>query len=273
MPNKNFLEEYPLFKKFNDKLPSYISEWSKPSINMLCGDCKSVQTFSMINEYFEFYNNFKLNFHDIVKIESTTRLLYQCQSCKIFKRQFHIFFCPSLDYYYKFGQYPEWEIKIDKNLEKMLDEHVSTFRKGLVCESQGYGIGAFSYYRRITETIIDKLLNSITDLIEDEKKEEYLNALEKVKMTRVAQEKIELVKDLLPSILKPDGANTLGVLHRELSQGLHAEMDEECLENACHIREVLTFLIRQILLSKESAKTFTASMKKILEKKSGKNSH
>jgi hypothetical protein len=159
---------------------------------------------------------------------------------------------------------------MDKNLELTLGIHAKTFRKGLVCESQGYGIAAFSYYRRITETIIDELLDSITDLIENEKKEEYHKALENTKKTRVTQEKIDLIKDLLPSILRPNGVNPFGVLHSELSEGLHADTDENCLENASHIRDILTFLINQIILSKESAKQFTTSMKILLEKKSEK---
>jgi len=265
MPNKEFLEEYPLLRKFKAELPSKLDAYPKPSINMFCRDCKSVQTFRMINDYHEFYR-----YSNVQAKDEKVRLLYQCQSCEKFTRQFHIYISPNLDYCYKFGQYPEWEIKMDRNLEITLDKHASTFRKGLVCESQGYGIGAFSYYRRITEIIIDELLDSITDLIEPEKKSEYAIALENTKKTRVTQDKIDLVKDLLPNILKPNGINPLGVLHSELSEGLHAETDEECLENANHVRDILTFLINQIISSKESAKQFTTSMKTLLEKKSGK---
>lgn len=111
----------------------------------------------------------------------------------------------------------------------------------MVCESQGYGIGAFAYYRRITEDIIDELLDSIIDLIEPENIDKFKTALEATKKTRVTQEKIELVKDLLPGILKPNGMNPLGVLHSELSEGLHAETDANCLENATHIKDILTF--------------------------------
>ncbi len=64
--------------------------------------------------------------------------------------------------------------------------------------------------------------------------------------------------------------NPLGVLHSELSEGLHAETDQACLENASHIKSILTFLINQIIQSKESGKGFTESMKSLLEKKSKK---
>ncbi|MBS1649211.1 MAG: hypothetical protein JSR09_05840 [Bacteroidetes bacterium] len=262
MPNKEFLENYSLFRKFNADLPSTLDKFPTPPINMLCGTCNSVQTFNMINHMWEFHH-----YMNVEAADKQVRLQYLCQSCKSYTRQFHIYISPTLDYFYKFGQYPEWEIKIDKNLEKTLGKHSKTFRKGLVCESQGYGVGAFAYFRRITEDIIDELLDSISDLIDTENKAKYLAALEATKKTRVTQEKIDLVKDLLPTILRPNGMNPLGVLHSELSEGLHAETDENCLENASHIKDILTFLINQIITSKEASKQFTSSMKALLEKK------
>ena len=105
-------------------------------------------------------------------------------------------------------------------------------------------------------------------MIDSKNKDTYLVALEATKRTRVTQEKIDLIKDLLPSILRPNGMNPLGVLHSELSEGLHAESDETCLENASHIKDILVFLIIQIIASKQAAKQFTYSMQALLQKKS-----
>nr|MBC7613921.1 hypothetical protein [Pseudopedobacter sp.] len=262
--NKEFLEEYSLFRKLDCEVPNYLHLIGKPPINMSCQNCVGTQTFNMKNEYDEGSHS------SILSADRKVRLFYECQSCKNFTRQFDVYISHDLSFIYKFGQYPEWEIKMDKNLEKILGKHAKSFRKGLVCESQGYGIGAFAYYRRITEQIIDELLDSIADLIDEENKGVYLITLEKTKHTRVTQEKIDLIKDLLPSILRPNGVNPLGVLHSELSEGLHADTDQSCLENANHIKNILTFLINQIIQSKESAKGFTESMKSILEKKSKK---
>ncbi len=269
MITKEFLEDYSLFRKYDvqeeDKSEN-VSHWFHIPINMKCEVCDSVQTFNMTNEfYYDGYNE-----QDLVANDRVFDLRYQCQSCKDFERRFFIYVDNDLNFLYKVGQYPEWEIKMDSNLEKVLNKHAKTFRKGLVCEAQGYGIGAFAYYRRITEEIIDELLDSIFDLIDIEHQVEYKKALKKTKTTRVTQDKIDLVKDLLPSILKPNGTNPLGVLHSQLSEGLHAESDKACLENANHIKIILTYLINQIIQSKESAKNFTNSMKSLLEKKSKK---
>lgn len=260
MITKEFIEDYSLFRKLKSgPFNKDLRQWKKIPINMKCHNCNSFQTFNMINEYFDNYGVWAQN--------KVIDLLFLCESCKEFKRRFFIYINDSLDTMYKVGQYPEWEIKMDANLEKTLQSHAITFRKGLVCESQGYGIGAFAYYRRITENIIDDLLESIIDLIDENQKGEYSKALEKTKTTRITQEKIDLVKDLLPPILRPNGMNPLGVLHSELSEGVHAETDESCLEIANHIKSVLIFLINQIIQSKESAKSFTNSMKSLLDKK------
>lgn len=265
MPHKEFLEDYSLFRKLNFNIPYTLDLIEKPAINMHCPNCKSIQTFNMTNEYYKPYG-----YSNVPSDDKKLHLKYLCQSCKNFEREFNIYVSPNLDYVYKYGQYPEWQIKMDKNFETILGKHSTTFRKGLVCESQGYGIAAFAYYRRITEEIIDELLESISDLVETENVEKYKIALEATKKTRVTQDKIELVKDLLPSILKPNGINPLGILHSELSEGLHAESDESCLENANHVKSILIFLVNQIIQSKQASKDFSIGMKSLLEKKASK---
>ncbi|MBS1774312.1 MAG: hypothetical protein JST82_15755 [Bacteroidetes bacterium] len=262
MPNKEFLEEYPLFKKFKTKIYDKLNGIPMVPINMNCDECKSMQTFTMTNNYYELkdYINYPSKNEKI-------RLEYTCTSCNSFQRIFYIYISPELDYIYKIGQYPSWEIKIDKNLDAILGSHAADYKKGVVCESQGYGIGAFAYYRRITENIIDGLLDSISDLIELENKEKYLTALTLTKKTRITQEKIDLIKDLLPSILRPNGMNPLGVLHSELSEGIHAKSDEECLEIAAHVREIITFMVNQVIITKDSSKKFTDGMRALLDKK------
>lgn len=155
---------------------------------------------------------------------------------------------------------------MDKDLEKLLGAHAYFYKNGLTCESQGYGIGAYAYFRRITEDVIGSLLDSIPDLIEPSEQERYKTALEATKKEKRADKKIALVKDLLPSSLRPDGMNPLNILHSALSKGLHGKTDEECMEQAERIRESLVFLVEQILRAKEGSKKFTANMKKLLEK-------
>ena len=79
--------------------------------------------------------------------------------------------------------------------------------------------------------------------------------------------KIELVKDLLPPVLKANGINPLGTLYKILSEGIHNKSDEECISIASSLRTILIFLVKQVIRSHDEKKEFTESMKKLLEKR------
>jgi hypothetical protein len=228
---------------------------------MYCQTCASEQTF---NVYGRSDNRRQI-------IEGVSLLEYQCVSCKDFKQVYILSFElieNNMVGITKVGQFPPIDIAIDLELRSKLGPYVELYKKGRICESQGYGIGAYAYYRRIVELVIDTLLDDVPNLLSDEEKKEYAIALVKTKSTQVAQEKIALVKDLLPPILRPNGVNPLSILHGILSQGLHTGSDEECLDSASQIREVLVFLVHQISTASSASKNFTESMRKLLERRS-----
>jgi len=262
MPYVKFLEEFSLYKKFKMKFPSELDKIPKPAINLFCEKCGKNQTFTMINEYYE-----NKRFKNSPTKGEVILAEYLCAGCSIFKRHFLIKVSENLDFIKKIGQYPPWDISTDRNLSKMLHEHNDLFKKGLVCESQSYGIGAYAYYRRIVEIVIDELLDSIYELVEDENKKEYKKALDKTKKSRIAEEKIEMVKDLIPQTLRPGGANPLLFLYDILSQGIHESNEEECMEFAENVRSILVSLINQIMVTSQSSREYSDSIKKILDRK------
>ncbi|MDP4010099.1 MAG: hypothetical protein Q8P53_03940 [Candidatus Shapirobacteria bacterium] len=289
MPNKKFLEEYPLYRRFDFEIEKIwstnyttggtrISQLPKPAINLECPICKSIQTFNMVNEYFD-DSDLKKKYNSPAFV--SFQLNYFCSCCKAFHYEFFVDFgvTRKIDkdkneiwtngWVRKIGQKPEWSIEIDSQVQKFInEENILLFKKGLICESQSYGIGAYSYYRRIVESIIDDLLKEIEELIPDgDEKKEYLIAFEKTKKEIIAANKISLVKDLIPKVLLIDDVNPLAVLYSAVSDGLHNRTDEECLNIAETIRECLSFLIIQIYSSKNSKKQFTDRIKTLLKKK------
>lgn len=263
MPFKELLETYPLYRKFNvTNFPYKLELLPKKAISMYCDNCKENQTFNMINNYWDGFDSY-----EYPSAGTIVRTEYLCMHCRKETREFFVKISEDKNWIMKVGQFPAWEIKGDKHIEIMLQNYKDYYKKGLVCESQGYGIGAFGYYRRIVEEIIDQLLEEISLLLSGEDLKIYNEALLKTKKTNVAQEKIELVKELLPQILRPNNMNPLQILHSSLSEGLHARSDDECLELADQCRTIIIFLVNQVQISKYSAKEFTDSMKKVLEKK------
>jgi hypothetical protein len=284
MITKDFLQTYPILKRMKvtyDRFYSSqfgtkgsISDVARPPINMHCKICKSEQTFNM-DHLFEHFD--VQNISRIPPLGKIFEMRYVCASCKSYRHYFYVEFGldsqPKSDaktftgWVRKVGQRPPWEIKINKSLEKALGTKSKTYKNGLICESQSYGIGAYAYFRRITEVVIDELLESINELIDEKSQKEYVAALKKVKKTRVTEEKIKLVEDLLPSTLQPDGYNPLKALYSALSDGLHNKSDEDCLEKAEAIKEILIYLLEQIEVHKHKSKRFSEKMKKLLEKK------
>lgn len=289
MPSKIFLEQYPLYKKFKMDIKPLVSgmygsigttldQIPKPAINMYCDLCISLQTFNMVNNY---WDDDKLGYLSTGPVGYVFRLKYLCAGCKHKLALFYVEFGQTIKkvnkkelisyWIRKVGQNPPWEIDIDKNLETLLGEYKDVYKKGLVNESQGYGIGAYSYYRRITEEIIDELLGKIYPLIEGEvNKEKYKEALQNVKKTRITEEKINLVRELLPNSLRPGGLNPLSILHNALSAGIHGKSDEECLKLAEDVRKVLIYLVNEVLNHQKVSVEFTESMRKLLEDKNKK---
>ena len=286
MPNKLFLETFPMYRKFEINVDpiahtmygysgTTLEKLPRPAINMYCSQCISMQTFNMVNNY---WDDDDLSYASSGPLGITFRLKYLCASCGNKLILFFVEFgqtqkttgkTEAVSYWIrKVGQNPPWEIEVDKKLESILGTSSDLYKKGLVSESQNYGIGAYAYYRRIVEETIDSLLVSIFELIDSGKeKDKYAKALEKTKKAKNAEEKIELVKDLLPVSLRPDDVNPLEVIYSSLSEGLHGKTDEECLELADSIRKSLIFLVGQLLSQKQSKKEFTESMRKLLDKK------
>ncbi len=264
MPDKELLEEYPLYRNHDFKVPGRLGELDKPAIHMLCRVCESDQTFRMVNDYWEGYGSPEYDARGAV-----ARLRYRCTSCEKCVRHFLVKLDLSGERIMKVGQFPAWNIAGDKNVEQLLGEHASLFKRGLICESQGYGIGSFAYYRRIVDEVIDELLGQISDLLSEAELESYNAVLEQTKKTKITSDKIKLTKDLLPPILRPDGMNPLAALHEVLSEGLHAETDDRCLELAMEVREVLIYLASQVAASRSAGKSYSTSMKKLLARDRG----
>lgn len=265
MPNREILETYPLYRKLAMSVPRTLNEIPKPAIKMNCPICQTEQTFLMNNEYYmgRPYSNFPSD-GMVVQAE------YLCASCQSFERVFVIKIADDRSNIMKVGQYPSWDIKGDRNVERLLGDHRTYLTRGMICESQGYGIAAFAYYRRIVEETIDTLLDEVSQLLNGDELKRYEAALADTKKTRITADKIDLVKDLMPAVLRPEGMNPLKTLHETLSEGLHAESDDDCMKSAEIVRQILIFLATQIATAADAKKSFTTGMRALLDQKSRK---
>lgn len=283
MPDRELLEDYPLYRKKTVQLPVTRYEWPRPAINAHCSICGSSQTFNCETDLQQTAKGgvtaMSLMGGGDVPWTPGLRLTYECASCGRGMRHYLILveqetvpmgeFGPAKRtasaVIMKVGQYPPIDISGDPAISSRLGAEAEYLKKGLVCESQGYGIGAFAYYRRIVERLIDGLLEDIASLIDEEDRTRYDDALQRVRKSHVAAEKIEIVVPLLPAVLRPGGANPLSLLHTALSKGVHELSDEECLDRAVVLRDTLTYLVHQVRENRESADRYKESIRKLLK--------
>jgi len=147
----------------------------------------------------------------------------------------------------KVGQVPVFGPQTPARLVSLIGPEDDLFFKGRRCESQDLGIGAFVYYRRVIESLRDRLLDGIIKVIEHTKPDaERVERLTKAKAETQFTKSMEIAEDALPDSLFIGQLNPLKVLHSVYSKGLHNLSDEECLALASTGREVLAALAERM---------------------------
>jgi hypothetical protein len=186
------------------------------------------------------------------KYGKLTYFTYICPNCRQVEKifAFHVsvqddFFGTGGGQCYKFGEHPPYGSPTPNRLLKLFGKDSKIFLKGRQCENHALGIGAFGYYRRVVESHKNQILDEI---IKVAKKiaPEMVEPLEAAKREHQFLKAIDSVKDAIPQGLLINGHNPLTLLHSALSEGLHAQTDEQCLELAHHVRVVLTELVERL---------------------------
>jgi len=206
-----FFLEYPLFRKYKMELPPSAADVELPSFVSRCCVCGSDQTFVPQRQNKTYIRrsedqppsrleNGSLNIGMPTPGKEMVAT-FTCAGCRESDLAYYIKFGPDSDSVQKIGQSPPWSINLDKALQRRLGEYQDLFRKGLVCESQGYGIGAYAYYRRVIEDMIDELLVDILDLLDPSIAAEKKRELQDIRDSKRTVDKIEVVSKILPQLL------------------------------------------------------------------------
>jgi hypothetical protein len=147
----------------------------------------------------------------------------------------------------KLGEWPPLATALPEKLLKLVESDRALFEVGRRAESQGMGIGAFAYYRRVVEnlrtTLFDQLISAAERLNADAK---IIEALKTDRDSWRFSQSVKELKAALPERLMVQKQNPLALLHSALSHNLHNESDEVCLQAATDIRLVLTNLSEQL---------------------------
>jgi hypothetical protein len=227
-------------------------------IEMECPTCKRSRPFSDRRS-----RGFPTN--SLPKLESSIySFRFECDTCSSSKYAFFIEVDIENGKIRKVGQSPAWSINLDKDIDRFLEDDSEFFKKALICESQGYGIAAFSYYRRVLENSIGKILENLRSLLEMQgSSSENIEQIDKALKGIVMDERIKIAKDAIPKSLTPNGMNPLAIIYDTLSAGIHRLPEEECLKNSEYIRVALSHLIKILTQQNEEQRAFIEAIKSL----------
>ena len=241
----------------------YYTEINFPNFFYKCAtvECKGETVFTQI---------------DSVRKEQYQFAQFKCKNCEAFSKTFalRISQVEKILTFEKLGESPPFGEKLPNKFLRLFNkENQVLLLKGRQCESQNFGIGAFTYYRRVVENqkneIIDLLIRTIQNTSEDE---DIIRKLNGAKTEIQYLKAINSIASFLPTSFFIKGHNPFKILHIWLSFDIHNSNDEEALTNAHHIRLLLTQLVQKMAeLNKEDKElneAITGAMKKRNQKKS-----
>lgn len=174
---------------------------------------------------------------------------------------------------FKFGELPQYGPPTPARLIKLVGPDRELFIKGRRCENQGLGIGAFVYYRRVIENQKVRILGEIIKVSQKLNVDpSHIAVLEEAQKETQFTKSIESVKHAIPQSLLNNGHNPLLLLHSALSDGLHEQTDEHCLEVASSIRIVLGELSERLSQALKDEAELNNALARLMNKKSAATS-
>ncbi len=171
----------------------------------------------------------------------------------------------------KYGEDPAFGPPTPSRLISLVGKDREAFLKGRRCENQGLGIGAFAYYRRVVENQKNRLLDEILRVAERIRApRELISSLNAAKNETQFSKAVELTKESMPQSLLIDGHNPMTLLHKALSEGLHADTDEACLELATSVRVILQELTEKTASALKDHAEIKTAFSRLLNKPTDK---
>ncbi len=243
--------------------PGWTYPLTTPDIQLYCDDCDGPR-------YFHNVAKDRIWMQD--KGVKDVFLTYLCRNCRATVKTFAIqarHTGSRAGKAIKYGELPPFGPVIPARVITLIGPNRDLFLQGRRAESQGMGIGAFSYYRRVVENQKGRIIAEIARVVQRlGAKPEMLETFKAAEKETQFSKAIGAIKDGIPDVLRIGPHNPLTLLHAALSEGLHEHTDEECLEIAQEIRLVLTELAERLSQAlKEEAELQTA-VSRLLNRKS-----
>jgi len=161
----------------------------------------------------------------------------------------------------KTGQWPPQSARPSAVVRRALTgDAFDLYRKGLTTLNHGYGVAAFSYFRRIVELQIDALIDDVRKAAELHADQDTLKRIDEAVRQKNATERLRLAAEAMPAYLRPGGANPLSALYGQFSVGIHALDDGSCLAIAHNLRDAFEYVLEALTEHFKRAREFQAKV-------------
>jgi len=253
---------------------SGVAEIGLPSIKLHCSseECGDARYFDPSTKEIRVYKQ-----TDCVQFFN---LVYRCRNCYSVEKTYAIrlqvddkFPEKARVSVIKIGEEPRFGAPLPQVIVNLLDDQVEYFRRGYHAELEGLGIGAFSYYRRYVESHKNQIIQAIRDVaVEQGADAIMLEGFDKALNATQFEASIREIKNGIPDSFRLQGGhNPLTLLHDALSNGMHSDDDQACLQLAADIRGLLTDLSERVDNALKNREKLKDSVDRLLRYKTEKS--
>lgn len=253
-----FIEEYPLYSKFGTDQPIEAADLNNLVFNFFCKQEKEIQPFRLTTpihngNIHSAFTHVPDSLSEGAIIDFTEMFTGICQSCEKYTINLIISGASQKEkpkyFVRKIGQYPAPEssdLKLPTDLSGFLnDEDCEFYRKGLKSLEMNQGLGAFSYFRKMLENEMERIIETLSNPYSPDGNK----IAEAIAAYRKEPQKSKLIEDItyyLPNTLKEHGANILLVLCDTASMDIRGLTEKECIKKSKDIDTLFRYLVRKI---------------------------
>ena len=251
---KEFLENVPLYVWQEFEKPANLIDLQICEIDAFCEKCEQSRPFQAFRSSGPVVPVARFHLET-----GTSHLEFTCVSCRKSRREYHVeqIVDGETIRLQKYGELPKKQLERNPVLQRFLKDDLENYEKAVVCLSNGYGVAAFAYFRRVVENNIDKLLDLVQEDAQSSSANTEVNSvLVELKKNSPMSKKIEIANHALPEHLNPDGLNPLGRPYQVLSEAVHNFSEEECLSKAKITSECLAYLVSELASRKKHRDQF-----------------
>jgi hypothetical protein len=167
----------------------------------------------------------------------------------------------------KIAEWPPFAPRIPSKVISLVGPDRDLFLKGRRAEIEGFGVGAFAYYRRIIEDQKNRFLDEIIRVARRiGASADSIARLEAAKVETQFSKAVESVKNAIPRVLYIKGHNPFTLLHDPLSEDLHTASDDVCLRAASDIRLLLVAFAERLTEAMKEQKELDEALTRLLNR-------